>query len=80
MVCREKKDGVAINLWSLLSKGPLLDADGEIIKQRGLSDGEAIIEWVCTAIVAPQDHRWPPLDDIATRRFRSLGGTGFWMP
>jgi hypothetical protein len=67
MVYREKKDEVAISLWSLLNKGPLLDSDGELVKQRGLSTGEVIIHGVCAAIVAPQDHPLPPLDDIATR-------------
>jgi hypothetical protein len=67
MVYSEKKEQVAKSLWALLHKGPLLDADGEIIKQSGLSSGEMIIHRVCAAIVAPQDHPMPPLDDIATR-------------
>jgi hypothetical protein len=58
---------VASNLWSILHKDDLLFSDGRMVPQRGLSGGEAIVHGICAAIVEPDKHRMPPLDDIATR-------------
>jgi hypothetical protein len=63
----EDKYEVAEKLWSILHKGDLLFSDGRLVPQRGLSGGEAIVHAICKAIVMPEEHRMPPLDDIATR-------------
>lgn len=63
----QDKYRVASNLWSILHKGDLLFSDGRLVPQQGLSSGEALVHGICVAIVDPQNHRMPPLDDIATR-------------